>query len=69
VNGGRVLADWPGLGKSDLYDGRDLRPTTDIRGLFKGVLADHLKIPDKVIEHSVFPDSAAAPQVRNLVGA
>jgi len=34
-----------------------------------GVLADHLKIPDKVIDLSVFPDSAAAPQVRNLVRA
>jgi uncharacterized protein (DUF1501 family) len=69
VNGGRVLADWPGLGKSDLYEGRDLKPTMDVRGLFKGVLADHLEIPDKVIELSVFPDSAAAPQVRNLVRA
>ena len=69
VNGGRVLADWPGLGKSDLYDGRDLKPTMDIRGLFKGVLADHLKIADKVIELSVFPNSAAAPQVRHLVRA
>jgi uncharacterized protein (DUF1501 family) len=69
VNGGRVLADWPGLGKSDLYDGRDLKPTMDVRRLFKGVLADHLKIPDKVIDLSVFPDSAKAPQVRNLVRA
>ena len=69
VNGGRVLADWPGLGKSDLYESRDLRPTLDVRGLFKGVLADHMKIPDKVIELSVFPDSAAAPQVRHLVRA
>ena len=69
MNGGRVLADWPGLGKADLYEGRDLRPTLDVRGLFKGVLADHLRIPDRLIELSVFPDSAAAPQVRHLVRA
>jgi uncharacterized protein (DUF1501 family) len=67
VNGGRVLADWPGLGKSDLYEGRDLQPTMDVRGLFKAVLADHLRIPDDVVERSVFPDSAAAPKVRNLL--
>lgn len=69
VDGGRVLADWPGLGNADLYEGRDLKPTSDVRGLFKGVLADHLRIPDKVIELSVFPDSSAAPQVRNVIRA
>lgn len=33
IAGGRVLADWPGLSKGDLLDGRDLRPTLDIRSL------------------------------------
>ncbi len=67
INGGRVLADWPGLGKSDLYEGRDLMPTADARSLFKGILADHLEIPDSLLERSVFPDSAAAPPMRNLI--
>ena len=67
VNGGRVLADWPGLGKSDLYEGRDLMPTTDMRSVFKGILADHLAIPDAVLELSVFPDSAGARQMRDLI--
>jgi uncharacterized protein (DUF1501 family) len=67
INGGRVLADWPGLGNSDLYEGRDLMPTMDVRSLFKGILADHLEIPDSLLEHSVFPDSAAAPLMRNLI--
>ncbi len=67
INGGRVLADWPGLGKSDLYEGRDLMPTADARSLFKGILADHLDIPDSLLERSVFPDSAAAPPMENLI--
>jgi len=67
VNGGRVLADWPGLGKSDLYDGRDLMPTMDVRSLFKGVLADHLRISGSLLERSVFPDSESAPRQRDLV--
>jgi len=67
VNGGRVLSDWPGLGKSDLYEGRDLMPTTDTRSVFKGILADHLEVPRSVIESSVFPNSADAPQMRNLI--
>ena len=40
--GGRVVADWPGLRVADLYQQRDLRPTTDLRAVLKGVLADHL---------------------------
>ena len=67
VNGGRVLADWPGLGRSDLYDGRDLMPTLDVRSLFKGVLADHLDIPDRFLAHIVFPGSNTAPPAQDLV--
>ncbi|MFO1186753.1 MAG: DUF1501 domain-containing protein [Alphaproteobacteria bacterium] len=40
VKGGRVVADWPGLAQANLFEGRDLKPTTDIRGVFKGVLRD-----------------------------
>ena len=67
VNGGRVLADWPGLRKADLYEGRDLMPTTDARSLFKGILADHLEVPNSLLERSVFPDSAAAPRTKDLI--
>ena len=44
VKGGRVLADWPGLAGKDRFEGRDLRTTTDLRALLKGVLADHLQV-------------------------
>ncbi len=67
INGGRVMADWPGLRKSDLFEGRDLMPTTDARSIFKGILADHLGIAESFLERSVFPDSAAAPPMRNLI--
>lgn len=67
INGGRVIADWPGLGKNDLYGGRDLMPTTDIRSLFKSVLAEQLKISVGIIEREVFPDSTSAPPLENLI--
>jgi uncharacterized protein (DUF1501 family) len=67
VNGGRVLSDWPGLGKSDLYEGRDLMPTTDTRSLFKGVLTDHLSVPYSTLEDSVFPNSADTRPMRDLI--
>jgi uncharacterized protein (DUF1501 family) len=69
VNGGRVLADWPGLAQSALYEGRDLRPTTDLRGVFKGVLADHLQISTTALNSTAFPDSSSVRATRDLVRA
>ena len=57
VHGGRVLADWPGLAKQDRFEGRDLRTTTDLRAVFKGVLADHLKVSQASLNGQVFPGS------------
>ena len=57
VDGGRVLGEWPGLGRRDLYQGRDLMPTTDVRALFRAVLKSHLGLDEKGIDERVFPDS------------
>lgn len=67
VEGGRVIADWPGLGNAELYEARDLRPTSDIRSLFKGILNDHLELPIAFINKTVFPDSVAAKPMRDLI--
>jgi uncharacterized protein (DUF1501 family) len=67
VNGGRVIADWPGLGQSQLFEGRDLQPTADVRSLFKGVLAEHLELQDSFINSEVFPDSAATKPMRDII--
>ncbi|MBV9892166.1 MAG: DUF1501 domain-containing protein [Rhizobacter sp.] len=57
VRGG-VVADWPGLARDKRFEGRDLRATTDLRAVLKGVLAEHLRVPTRVLERDVFPDSA-----------
>ncbi|MDR4308178.1 DUF1501 domain-containing protein [Chelatococcus sambhunathii] len=57
VKGGRVIADWPGLKEAQLLDGRDLAPTTDLRAVLKGVLADHLGLSAAVLRDKVFPGS------------
>ena len=67
VAGGRVIAEWPGLSARALYQGRDLAPTLDLRSVLKGVLAEHLAVPDRALEQSVFPDSAAARPLRGLM--
>lgn len=67
VKGGRIAGDWPGLGQSQLNEGRDLRATTDMRALFKGVLRDHLGVAGDVLAGRVFPDSAGLPPLLGLV--
>jgi uncharacterized protein (DUF1501 family) len=58
LKGGRVIADWPGLRQADLHEGRDLKPTIDLRAVLKGVLKDHLRIDERELAATVFPGSA-----------
>jgi len=44
LNGGRVIADWPGLAAAQLNEGRDLKVTTDFRDVFAEVLNKHMKV-------------------------
>ena len=67
VKGGRVISDWPSLKASSLYQGRDLAPTTDLRAVIKGVLADHLGIGDNALANTIFPDSGAVRPMRGLI--
>jgi uncharacterized protein (DUF1501 family) len=67
VAGGRVLTDWPGLATSSLYEGRDLRPTTDLRSILKGVLVTHLGAAESGLEEKVFPGSRAVRPLERLV--
>jgi uncharacterized protein (DUF1501 family) len=68
IKGGRVISDWPTLKPASLYEGRDLAPTTDLRAVIKGVLADHLGLSERALAQTVFPDSAAARPMTGLVG-
>jgi uncharacterized protein (DUF1501 family) len=67
VRGGRVIGQWPGLSAAALYQGRDLQPTTDIRSVTKTVLRDHMQVPQRLLEDSVFPGSAAAGYLPGLI--
>jgi uncharacterized protein (DUF1501 family) len=57
LKGGRVIADWPGVKEADLYEKRDLKATTDLRAVLKGLLRDHLRVEDRVLAADVFPGS------------
>jgi uncharacterized protein (DUF1501 family) len=69
VRGGRVIADWPGLSRTALLDNRDLRPTLDLRSVFKAVLDEHLRVDAKTLAARVFPDSSGAHPLQGLIRA
>jgi uncharacterized protein (DUF1501 family) len=67
VKGGRVIADWPGLKPANLFEGRDLAPTTDLRAALKGIMHDHLGISESVLAKKVFPESVAVRPMQGLI--
>ncbi len=68
VRGGQVLADWPGLATQDLFEGRDLRITTDLRAVWRNLLGQHLQVPRAALDGSVLPGSAGLPRLDLLRG-
>ncbi|MBW8269489.1 DUF1501 domain-containing protein [Caldovatus sp. SYSU G05006] len=68
VAGGAVRTTWPGLAESQLFQGRDLAPTTDLRAIAKGLLRDHLRLPERALAQA-FPGSEAVAPMRGLVRA
>jgi uncharacterized protein (DUF1501 family) len=68
LRGGKVYGRWPGLAERQLYQGRDLMPTTDMRSVFKTILYAHLKIPREPLENAVFPGSGEAELMTGLMG-
>jgi uncharacterized protein (DUF1501 family) len=69
VRGGRVIADWPGLGRTALLDNRDLKPTLDLRSVFKTVLDEHMHVDANTLAKRVFPDSSGARPLQGLIRA
>ncbi|UVK55117.1 DUF1501 domain-containing protein [Mesorhizobium sp. AR02] len=67
IKGGRVIADWPGLKPAQLYEQRDLAPTSDVRAVLKGLLADQFGLSAAVLGDKVFPESTAVKPMRDLV--
>jgi uncharacterized protein (DUF1501 family) len=69
VRGGRVITDWPGLSRTALLEGRDVKPTLDLRSVFKSVLGEHLHVDARTLDVRVFPDSSGARPLQGLIRA
>ena len=67
VAGGKVVADWPGLMQGALYEGRDLKPTTDLDALIAGALSQHYGTEPARVMSALFPDSRGSAFKQPLV--
>jgi uncharacterized protein (DUF1501 family) len=67
VNGGSVITDWPGLNQSNLYEGRDLKPTLNLDTLIASLVsASYGLAPDQVTK-AMFPDANIGKPLENLI--
>jgi uncharacterized protein (DUF1501 family) len=55
VKGGQVLGTWPGLAEAELYDRRDLMPTSDVRDWAAQVIQGLYGMDRGMLETTVFP--------------
>jgi uncharacterized protein (DUF1501 family) len=67
LKSGGIIGDWPTLKQASLFENRDTYPTLDMRGLFKGVLRDHLGVDRAALDAKVFPDSQTVAPVTGIV--
>jgi uncharacterized protein (DUF1501 family) len=69
VQGGRVLADWPGLAANALYEGRDLRPTLDLDALLAALAAQTFSLDPVRVGKTLFPQGQPGQPLPRLVRA
>jgi uncharacterized protein (DUF1501 family) len=67
VKGGRVLADWPGLGRSALFDGRDLAPTLGLDQVIAGAAAETFALDAERVGRTLFADAGRRAPLASVV--
>ncbi|MCL4186969.1 MAG: DUF1501 domain-containing protein [Rhodobacteraceae bacterium] len=55
IHGGRVLGRWPGLADADLYAGRDVMPTADVRAVAGWAMRGLFGLDRGLVEQRIFP--------------
>jgi uncharacterized protein (DUF1501 family) len=67
VQGGRVVADWPGLAPANLQDGRDLKPTLALDALVATACAECFGLEPDRLARVLFPHGARGKPLGRLL--
>lgn len=69
VQGGKVIADWPGLAPAQLHEGRDLKPTMQLDALVAAVAGQSFGLEPGAVGRVVFPKLVAQTPIGRLLRA
>ena len=67
VQGGRVVADWPGLSPANLFEGRDLKPTLALDVLIASACAEAFQVEPERTARILFPESTRGKSLHRLL--
>ena len=67
VQGGRIMADWPGLAPANLQDGRDLKPTLALDALVAAACAESFALEPDRLARVLFPYGSSGKPVTKLL--
>jgi uncharacterized protein (DUF1501 family) len=67
VNGGRVIADWPGLNNSALYEGRDLKPTINLTTLIASISSASFNLDPAQVNKVLFSEASKTKTLEGLL--
>ena len=66
IKGRQVIADWPGLRDTDLFEARDLRPTIALESVLAGAISEHFGLDAALTLSTLFP-GRLGPSLTGLV--
>ena len=69
VQGGRIVADWPGLASANLQDGRDLKPTLALDALVAATCAESFGQDPERLARVLFPHGTPGKPMPRLLRA
>jgi uncharacterized protein (DUF1501 family) len=67
VQGGRIMADWPGLAPANLQDGRDLKPTLALDALVAAACAESFALEPDRLARVLFPYGSIGKPLTKLL--
>jgi len=67
VQGGRIVADWPGLAPASLHEGRDLKPTMGLDALVAAACAESFGLEPERVARVLFPDGSRGQPLPRLL--
>jgi len=68
LNKSKIISDWPGLEKKNLFEGRDVNSSADARAVYASILARVLDSNHKQIVNNAFFGANLPDMTKRIFG-